>query len=271
MPLTSFQVEVFRLIARNRSAESFVAGATVLHRDDATPRFSNDIDLFHDAERSVAVSAERDGQTLRDAGYHIEWDDFRTPASRRALVSRAGGTVRMEWLWDSAWRFYPLVRDELMGFRLHMADIATNKALAAAERGEPRDFLDLVHLHDTYLHLGAVLWAACGKSPGFTPALLRQQLGWRARFRPEDMAMIEFAEPRTPEELKRQWIAASADAERLVELLPKDELGCLYVGADGEPASPDPDDSRAFAALVRHRPTVGGAWPKIVGDGRGDE
>ena len=42
MPLTSSQAEILRQIAANRSPESYVAGATVLHRDADSPRFSED-------------------------------------------------------------------------------------------------------------------------------------------------------------------------------------------------------------------------------------
>ncbi len=43
-----------------------------------------------------------------------------------------------------------------------------NKAMAAAGRREVRDLVDLVTVHGTILPLGAVIWAAVEKSPGFT-------------------------------------------------------------------------------------------------------
>ena len=58
MPLSDIQEEVLRRIAANRSPESYLAGATVLHRAKDTPRFSRDLDFFHDIEDSVARSAE---------------------------------------------------------------------------------------------------------------------------------------------------------------------------------------------------------------------
>jgi len=39
-------------------------------------------------------------------------------------------------------------------------------------RSEIRDFVDVLHLDDSYLPLGALAWAACGKDPGFTPDFL---------------------------------------------------------------------------------------------------
>ncbi len=264
MPLTPFQIEVFRTIASNRSPESFVAGATVLHREEGTPRYSKDIDLFHDAEESVAISAARDSEVLCDAGYSVEWEGQRLPSFRRATIVRGGESVRMEWVWDSAWRFFPLLRDELMGYRLHLADIATNKVIAAAERGEIRDYIDLVHLDGTYLGLGAIVWAACGKNPGYTPELMFQQLGWRARFRPEDLKLVRTTREITPESLKREWLSISRKAEPLANRLPLDQLGSLYLNASGEPVTPDPSDERAFSELTRHEASIGGAWPRIV-------
>ncbi len=56
MPLSELQVEILRLLAAHRNPESYVAGATVLNQDG--PRFSGDIDIFHDREESIARAAE---------------------------------------------------------------------------------------------------------------------------------------------------------------------------------------------------------------------
>ena len=63
MPITETQAEILRLIAKNRSPDSYLAGATVIHRGSDTPRFSQDIDLFHGIAESVASSAEQDAET----------------------------------------------------------------------------------------------------------------------------------------------------------------------------------------------------------------
>ena len=78
MPLSAIQEDVLRLIAANRSPDSYVAGATVLHRGADTPRYSADLDLFHDLEDSIARSAETDAETLGAAGYELSWL-LRTP------------------------------------------------------------------------------------------------------------------------------------------------------------------------------------------------
>ena len=78
MPLSTIQADVLRLIAANRSPDSYVAGATVLHRAEDTPRYSADLDLFHDLEDSVARCAETDAATLTDAACELSWL-LRTP------------------------------------------------------------------------------------------------------------------------------------------------------------------------------------------------
>ena len=157
MPLSTIQANVLRRIAANRSPDSYVAGATVLHRAEDTPRYSADLDLFHDLEDSVARSAEADAATLRAAGYELSWL-LRTPTFHRAVVRVDRQALKMEWAQDSAFRFYPVQADEQFGYRLHDTDAAVNKVLALAGRSEMRDFVDVLHLDDAHLPLGALAW-----------------------------------------------------------------------------------------------------------------
>lgn len=48
VPLSKIQADVLRLLTAHRDPEGYVAGATPLNRD--APRYSGDIDLFHDRE-----------------------------------------------------------------------------------------------------------------------------------------------------------------------------------------------------------------------------
>ena len=261
MPLSSPQVELLRRIAANRSPESYVAGATVLHRTPETPRYSEDLDLFHDLEDSIAQSAATDAITLRDAGYVFSWL-LRTPTFQRALVEIAGQQLKIEWAYDSAFRFFPIQADDLCGYRLHDADAATNKVLALAGRNEIRDFVDVLHLHDTYLSLGALVWAASGKDPGFTPDFLLDQMGRHAAYRQPDLDRLSLREPLDLRELKKRWLAAVDAARAVLVKLPPTEVGCLYLGPDLRPRTPDPDSS-GFPRLTRHYGCVRGAWPTL--------
>ena len=127
MPLSSIQADVLRLIAANRSPDSYVAGATVLHRAEDTPRYSADLDLFHDLEESVARSAEADAAALGTAGHELSWL-LRTPTFHRAMVRASARSLSIEWAQDSAFRFYPVQEDDRFGYRLHDTDAANQQA-----------------------------------------------------------------------------------------------------------------------------------------------
>jgi hypothetical protein len=262
MPLADIQARVLKVIAANRSPDSYLAGATVLHQAEDTPRFSQDLDLFHDREESVALCAEADAVTLREAGCELKWL-LRTPSFYQAVVSVEDEQLKIEWAQDSAFRFFPLQSDEQCGYRLHFADAAVNKVLALAGRHEVRDFVDILHLHDTYLHLGALAWAACDKDPGFTPMFLLEQTGRHASYTQADLDRLHLRRPLDLKEMKRQWLTALEQAHELLDALPADEVGCLYIEANGEPVTPVPA-SPGFAALTRHRGSIRGAWPRIL-------
>jgi hypothetical protein len=185
------QRAVLALLAANRNPESFVAGAAALNQDG--PRFSADIDIFHDREEAVAVAAAADAALLAAHGYEIAWAR-REPGLHATTVRHGGEGTRLEWLRDSDFRFFPAMQDDVFGYRLHVADLATNKALAAAGRNEPRDVLDLLFIHDRHLPLGAVIWAAVAKDPGFSPERLIAEIRRNTRYRNDDFADLDIVE-----------------------------------------------------------------------------
>jgi hypothetical protein len=262
MPLTNIQARILRTLAAHRSPESYLAGATVLHRAEDSPRFSQDLDFFHDVADSVARSAEADATTLRSAGIALEWL-LRTPAFYRAVVSVDTEQLKLEWAQDSAFRFFPVQADDFCGYRLHDTDAAVNKILALAGREEVRDFVDLLHLHRTQLSVGALAWAACGKDPGYTPAFLLDHASRHVRYSQDHLKRLHLREPLDVHDLKRQWLAAVEQAQELIKALPEEDLGCLYLASDGAPVTPSPADS-SFRQLRRHFGSVRGAWPSIA-------
>jgi hypothetical protein len=263
MPLTPFQKEVARLLAAHRNPDSHVAGGAVINRADASPRYSADLDFFHDVADSVRSSAVADAATLVGHGFVVEWL-LQQPLLHRARVSRGNEQLKLEWCFDSSFRFFPVLQDPDFGYCLHSADLATNKVLALAGRSEIRDLIDILYLHAHYLSLGAICWAACGKDQGYTPWSLLDQVKRNTRFREEDLASGYLAQPATLTlpDLKRQWQEAASSAEQLFPRLPAHEAGCLYLDQTGAPVTPDPD-SAEFAGLVRHFGSVRGGWPKL--------
>lgn len=179
----------------------------MINRGAESSRFSEDLDIFHDVAASVAASAESDVAALRAAGFDVAWT-LRGEAIFRAEARLGGDSLRLDWAADSAFRFFPVRADEEFGYCLHPADPATNKVLALAGRTEIRDFLDVLLIDRTYLSLGAVIWAACGKDQGFTPALLLDQAKHHVRFQESDLRGERLVHAVDLRELKGHWLAA---------------------------------------------------------------
>ena len=72
MPLTGFQREVLALLARSRESEGYLAGGTALNLSPNSPRFSEDLDLFHDSIEAVAESFANDRAALEAAGCRLD-------------------------------------------------------------------------------------------------------------------------------------------------------------------------------------------------------
>lgn len=154
------------MLAANRSEESHFAGGIVLNLAPDSPRYSKDFDIFHDVAEEVVRASEADAASLRAAGFDVRAiQPWEKPATfRKARVSRGGEWVDVDWAADSAFRFFPIERDPLLGWRLHLFDVATNKSLALAARSETRDYIDIIELHRTF-PLPSICWAAPGKDP----------------------------------------------------------------------------------------------------------
>jgi hypothetical protein len=268
MPLTDFQKGVARVIAANRTPESHIADGAVLNRGVDGLRISDDLDIFHDVLKDgrtpaeiVIAYAEADAKLLKESGYSVEWKT-RSEGLFRAVVSRGDEHLRLDWTTDSAFRFFPVQEDEDFGYCLHPADLATNKLLALAGRSEIRDSLDILQLDREYLSLGALIWAACGKDEGYTPSMILDQTNRHSRYQDSDLKSENLVRPVDLKVLKRQWILARERAEVLFAQLPSDEIGCLYLGREHQPVTPDPN-SLDFPAFIRHRGSICGAWPSI--------
>lgn len=262
MPLTEFQRGILHLLAKNRNPDSYVAGGIVLNQTKETPRFSKDIDVFHDAEAQVATAATADSATLKTNGFNIHWI-IEESGYFRADVSKGRQSVKMEWVRDSAFRFFPTERDPELGFRLNIWDTAVNKVLALISRSEIRDYLDILHFHKTKLSLGALCWAAAGKDPGWTPELILNEAVRTTRYTEADLKRLPLAQPITLPELKQQWLTAVSSAKELIQKLPPKNIGCFYLDAKGHPFTPDPAAPN-FAHVHRHFGSLKGAWPKFL-------
>ena len=257
-----FEQRVLHLLAANRNPESYVAGATVFLRREDSHRQSQDIDVFHDTVQSLKQAAAQDAAELHKNDYTLEWTDVQDTV-QRATVSKDGRSTKMDWAYDSSFRFFPVQPDAELGFVLHPLDGATNKVLALAGRGELRDYLDVLFLQRNVLSLGALTWAACGKDNGFTPQFLIEEAQRLAHYPASRLKTLLLREPADLVECKRQWLVAVAEANALFLKLPSEEIGCLYLDAKGQAVTPDPDVA-AFPLLRRHFGSVRGTWPAIA-------
>lgn len=262
MPLTDFQRVVLALLAQNRSPDSYLAGGAALHFAPNSVRYSDDLDFFHDSVERVATAFAEDSTLLRAAGYGVQVE-LSQPGFVRALVRKGDEASRIDWAHDSAWRFMPPVRDELGGFVLHDMDLAVNKTLALAGRDEPRDYVDILFIHQRTLALGALCWAAVGKDPGFTPLSLLELLKRRGRHRPEELSRLNLAVPLDLVASKAVWLAALDEAEQFARARPAEEVGCLYYSAVRETfVMPRPAADLAAEGVVPHFGSPGGVLPQ---------
>ncbi len=257
MPLTELQKRILRAVAANRDPENNVAGGAVLNVD--TDRFSDDIDPFSDRKEDLDRVAGWDENSLRQAGLSVKWHR-RNDTFRRALVGTDRDSTRMDWSFDSDHRFFPTERDEIFGYRLHPVDQATNKIIAAVDRSETRDILDLKTISESILPLGPVAWAAAEKTPGRSPDMIIQELRRRAVLRQEQIDEENLVREIDAGDLNN-WLRAECDrAQKWIGSIPPQFEFGVFLDSQGTPCTPDfgnfdPGDYRI------HTGARAGAWP----------
>ena len=121
MAITEFQRQICKLMSRNRISQgtSYVTGGVALNTLIESARVSRDIDLFHDTETAVQSAWKSDRELLELSDYSVE-ALREIPSLVEATVSKAGQTVLMQWARDSAFRFFPLLTDDIFGLTLQI-------------------------------------------------------------------------------------------------------------------------------------------------------
>jgi hypothetical protein len=265
MPLTEFQRAVLAVILANRSEASHFAGGMVLNAAPSAARYSKGFALFHDLVADLVSFSERDVASLEQAGFEVakvtEYGGWDKPTSfRRAIVRRGGEQVALDWAHDAAFRFFPIVPDPLLGWSLHLFDMAVNKALALWARTETRDYVDIIELDRIY-QLESIVWAACGKDEGFSPLFLLKMMRRFAKIVPGELDKIR-ARDLDPRVLKEQWInigdRAEAEITRVADTMLDLPIGVAFVDGNGEPGW-----IGSRTDLRVHHGTIGGCWPRM--------
>jgi len=268
MAVTEFQRLVCQIIAQDRISvgNSYVAGGTDLNLLLDSPRVSRDIDIFHDTEDAVQNAWDADRLVLEKHGYGIRVIRERQ-SFVEAVIEKGGESVLLEWTRDSAFRFFPLVEHGDLGLTLHPFDLATNKVLALAGRLEPRDWIDVISCHEKLQHLGYLLWAACGKDPGFSPASLLEAASRGGRYSAPEIQQLAFeGSSPDPAELNRTWHSMLTEAGQIIDLLPEEKAGWCVLGRDGNLLNKPPDqlDNVLESSNVHfHEGCLYGAFPQI--------
>ncbi len=257
MPLTDLQKRILRADAANRDPENYVAGGAVLNVD--TDRLSDDIDPFSDGKEDLDRVADWDENSLRQAGLSLKWHR-RNDTFRRALAGTDRDSTRVDRSSDSDYRFFPTEKDETFGYRLHPVDQACNKIIAAIDRNETRDILDLKTITERILPLGPVAWAAAEKSPGRSPDMIIQELRRKAALRQEQIDEENLIRKVDAGDLNN-WLRETCDRAQawIGSIPPQFEFG-LFASLQGTPCAPefgnvDPGHYRIHAGART------GAWP----------
>jgi hypothetical protein len=251
------QKRVLAVIAAGRSPESYLAGGAVLNRE--RPRLSDDLDIFHDEEHRVLTQAERDVAALATAGFRLRPVVREFGLVEYEAEGEEGRTI-VQWMGDTDLRFFPILQDEIFGWRLSDADLAVNKVMAAASRRQVRDAVDVAALHRDYLSLGALAWAAAGKT-ALGPGEIVENVVRNAVTQPrEAYAAVRSTEPVDGAGIISALMAARDHAHEQFRALPSESYGCLFVDARGEVAEPASADLAAFTPLA---PSRLGVWPSF--------
>ncbi|MDH4066432.1 MAG: hypothetical protein OEW19_18680 [Acidobacteriota bacterium] len=268
MALTLFQRDVCRLLAdrRRASGESYIAGGVALTEALAAQRVSRDLDIVPDTAEAVAESWDAARRLLQSAGYAVEARRERS-GFVEAAVSRDGETLMVEWVRDSAYRFFPLVEHAEFGLALHPVDLATNKVLALIGRTESRDWIDVIECRRSLQPLGYLSWAACGKDPGVTPAGILAHAARTSHYSQAEIDALAFEgdAPRA-DLLSRSWHAALDDARAIVARLPLERAGTAVLDAEGHLFKGRADElvhPLAAGMLQFHEGRIRGAWPSV--------
>ena len=86
--------------------------------------------------------------------------------------------------------------------------------------------------------------------------------GRHAAYTQADLDRLDLRLPLDIKSLKRSWLETLNEARNLIAALPADEIGCLDLGPNQTPVTPD-TTADSFRVLIRHKGCIRGAWPTV--------
>ncbi|MCY3880170.1 MAG: hypothetical protein OXF74_13445 [Rhodobacteraceae bacterium] len=149
-----------------------------------------------------------------------------------------------------AHEFYAPVPDPLFGYRLHVADLAVNKALAASGRMRMRDFVDLWMLDRHVMPLWRMACAAPGKDTALNPFSLVEDasFNWSMTARRIDPGdRLDLTAEISLQEVGEGLRTAMREARLILRDVEPECYGRLQVDNSGQP-------------LLNRETTSGGIW-----------
>jgi len=260
MPLTRIQGDIMSVVAKNRDIDDYVVGGTFINVDGG--RYSRDIDIFlNKEERRFSESYRKDVEALRINGFEVETrrrDEKEEIRFARCGVRRGNEETVIEWVIDSSYRYFPAIRDKTFGYRLHPIDSACDKLIAAANRNETRDVLDMIRIDREILPLGPLAWAASESSHLDSPGCLINNFSRRIGVHPEEIR--KEGSNVSAKKLNSSIMRMSREARNWIDSVPtRTEFG-LILDRNGNPIKANLSEIPRNSWSVR-KISVGGAWP----------
>ena len=161
---------------------------------------------------------------------------------------------------DSDHRFFPAEKDDVFGYRLHPVDLAADKILAAVDRNEPRDIIDLTTVSKVIPPLGPTAWAAAEKSPGRSPDMIIGKLRARARLRQEQVGLERLDRNIDAGDLNNWLRRKCAEAQAWMDAVPPRFGFGVFMNAEWSPGVPDFASGNSNDWAV-HSGSRKGSWP----------
>jgi len=127
VPISKFQSDVLRLLAAQRSPDSYIAGGVAINRQG--PRFSGAIDIFHDSIERQESAVKADEVALTAAGYKLGWPPTQRTGKHEAMIE-----IQVGWRTWSAILSAPARRKEGTGRRRAASTRADRRSLRRSSR-----------------------------------------------------------------------------------------------------------------------------------------
>ena len=262
MPLDEFQKSVIAVVSRNRDSGSPFAGGAAIQQHGF--RLTEDQDIFTAGDEQLDDLVQADRAALEAAGFAVHPRRSYSGFRECAVVKPMTGTSVLQWTAALAREFYAPVPDPQFGHRLHLADLAVNKALAAASRMKKRDFVDLWMLDRHVMPLWRMACGAPGKDADLNPfsVIERISFNWSmtvGRNDPSDWLVLTVDVPL--EEIGNGLRDAMQDARLVLPDVQPEHYGRLQIDEGGRPVvAREITQSGAWKA-----PKPGGALPAFAG------